>query len=80
MGARAHAFVDKMNRPFDVKDGKPWSSFDDGVLRASVEGGSDLFETALRLCRSGTPFEVYQRAKHLGLKQGQPAEKPRKPE
>ena len=67
--------LDKSLDAKDVNDGKPWSGFDDGVLRASVEGGSDLLETALRLCRSGTPFEVYKRAKQLGLKQWQPAER-----
>jgi hypothetical protein len=57
----------------DINDGKPWSDADDKVLRASIVGGNGLLETASLLCRSGTPFEVYKRAKHLGLTQWQSA-------
>jgi hypothetical protein len=59
----------------DLKDGKPWSDADDEVLRANVAAGCSLVETAAALCRSGTPFEVYERAKKLGLRQWQPAER-----
>jgi hypothetical protein len=52
----------------DPKHRKPWSDADDEVLRASIAGGNGLLETASLLCRSGTPFEVYKRARELGLR------------
>jgi hypothetical protein len=52
----------------DINDGKPWSETDDEDLRASVAVGDTLPNTAMFLCRSGTPFEVAERAKKLGLK------------
>jgi hypothetical protein len=51
----------------DTNDEKPWSEADIADLRASIEHGSTLEETAAFLCRAGTPFEVARKAKELGL-------------
>lgn len=54
----------------DLNGGKPCSDADDDVLRTNVAAAIGLLETAAVLRRSGTPFEVYKRARKLGLWQG----------
>jgi hypothetical protein len=57
----------------DIYDGKPWSEQDIADLRASVETGSTIEETAGFLCRSGTADDVARKAQELGLKWRSPA-------
>ena len=52
----------------DTNDGKPWSVADDVELANEAKCGSTLQQAAEWLCRSGSLWDVGQRAKMLGLR------------
>ena len=66
------------DKQLDYKDGKPWSDMDVEDLKASLEHGSSIEETAEHLCRQGTLDDGKRKADELGLKyHSEPPEPPR---
>jgi hypothetical protein len=51
----------------DINDGQPWTAADDAELVNEVKCGSMLRPAAGLLCRSGSLWDVAERAKMLGL-------------
>jgi hypothetical protein len=52
----------------DIYDGADWTAMDMDDLRAAIEHGRSIEETAEFLCRSGSLDEVARKANELGLK------------
>jgi len=52
----------------DLNDGEAWSAMDIADLKNHIAHGASLEETARFLCRTGTLFDVAEKAKALGLK------------
>ena len=52
----------------DIYDGAPWTETDITDLRNHAARGRSLQETAEFLCRSGSLYDVAEKAKELGLR------------
>ncbi len=57
-----------MDKIRDLNDGKEWSDVDLHDLRASIESGASIEETAVLLARSTNVAEVESKARELGLR------------
>ncbi len=51
----------------DINDGREWTASDDADLISAAACGSTLRQAAELLCRSGSLWDVAERAKMLGL-------------